>query len=112
MGVSKVIYGNQTVMDISNDTVTPQSLLSGATAHSASGEAISGTANPGHVIKNASGTSLTQRTILQFGDGFTTADDSTNQKTTVNLSLMTASDMDDVVTPLPGNPPDYDEEEF
>lgn len=44
MGVSKVIYGNTTLMDISNDSVTASTLLSGETAHDASGEAITGTA--------------------------------------------------------------------
>ena len=35
-----------TLMDLTQDTVTPQTLLSGATAHNAAGEAISGTYVP------------------------------------------------------------------
>lgn len=42
MAVSKVILGNQVVMDISNDTVEASKLLSGYTAHGSDGEAISG----------------------------------------------------------------------
>lgn len=42
MGVSKVVYGNDTLIDISNDTVSPSNLLSGATAHDSSGTSISG----------------------------------------------------------------------
>lgn len=42
MGVSKVIYGNEPLIDISNDTVSPSNLLSGATAHDSSGTSISG----------------------------------------------------------------------
>lgn len=44
MGISKVIYGNSTLMDISGDSVTAATLLSGETAHDASGTAITGTA--------------------------------------------------------------------
>ena len=44
MGVSKVVYGNETLMDISGDSVTAATLLSGETAHGADGEAITGTA--------------------------------------------------------------------
>ena len=40
--VSKVIFGNTTVMDISQDTVVAEKLLSGYTAHGADGEAIVG----------------------------------------------------------------------
>lgn len=42
MGVSKVIYGNQTLIDLTSDTVEASKLLQGYTAHGADGEAISG----------------------------------------------------------------------
>lgn len=45
MGVSKVIYGDTTVMDISGDTVTPSDLRSGVTAHDGDGESIVGELN-------------------------------------------------------------------
>lgn len=63
MGVSKVIYGGKTLIDISQDTVTPSTLLKGNTAHGANGELIEGacefdvdsseaTANPAEVLKD------------------------------------------------------------
>ena len=43
MGVSKVVYGNRTLIDLTGDTVTAGDLASGVTAHGADGEAITGT---------------------------------------------------------------------
>ena len=42
MAVNKVIYDNKTLIDLTEDTVTPQSMLVGTTAHSANGEIIEG----------------------------------------------------------------------
>ena len=42
MGVSKVVYGDDTLVDLTGDTVTPTSLTLGATAHAANGEPIVG----------------------------------------------------------------------
>ena len=42
MAVSKVIYGNTTLMDLTADSVTANTLLYPATAHGADGEAITG----------------------------------------------------------------------
>lgn len=49
MGVSKVVYGNEIVMDISGDSVTAADLSRGKTAHGADGESIVGT-NPIKVV--------------------------------------------------------------
>ena len=43
MAVSKVVFGNETVIDLTADTVTKEKLLKGATAHGADGEKITGT---------------------------------------------------------------------
>ena len=43
MEVNKVVYNGDTLLDLTSDTVTPQTLLSGATAHAANGQSISGT---------------------------------------------------------------------
>lgn len=43
MGVSKVVYGNTTLIDLTSDTVTASDLVSGVTAHGSNGEAITGT---------------------------------------------------------------------
>ena len=43
MGVNKVEANNKTLIDLTQDTVTPETLAEGATAHDASGEQITGT---------------------------------------------------------------------
>ena len=42
MGVSKVIYGDDALVDLTGDSVTPETLLQGATAHNAAGDPIDG----------------------------------------------------------------------
>ena len=42
MGVNKVVKGNAVMLDLTEDTVTENNLLAGATAHNAAGEAITG----------------------------------------------------------------------
>lgn len=42
MGRSKVIFGDEVLIDLTADTVTPDKLLIGATAHSADGDLING----------------------------------------------------------------------
>ena len=42
MGTSKVIYGGKTLIDLTADTVVPDKLLKGYTAHGADGEPIDG----------------------------------------------------------------------
>lgn len=55
----------------------------------------------GHTIEDAEGTDLTQRDTLQFGEGLSATDDSTNEKTVVDIDPMPAEDMDEVISPLP-----------
>ena len=43
MGVNKVIFGGETVVDLTSDTVTPETLAVGITAHDKSGNLITGT---------------------------------------------------------------------
>lgn len=81
--VNKVVLGNQTIMDLTQDSVEPSNLLEGETAHSRSGEPITGTAKQGHSILNKIGTLLTQRSKLKFGGMLRTTDDSTNDVTVV-----------------------------
>ena len=47
MAVNKVVYGTTVLVDLTGDTVTADKLLKGATAHDASGEAITGTMEAG-----------------------------------------------------------------
>lgn len=46
MAVNKVEINGETKLDLTQDTVTPENLLSGATAHNAAGERISGAVAP------------------------------------------------------------------
>lgn len=47
MGVSKVVYGTTVLVDLTEDTVTPETLTKGVTAHNAKGELIVGTMEGG-----------------------------------------------------------------
>lgn len=50
MAVNKVEINGQTVLDLTQDTVTPETLKKGVTAHSASGEKIVGTGTDTPVV--------------------------------------------------------------
>lgn len=43
MAINKVIYGGNTLIDLTGDTITPDKLARGVTAHDKSGEQITGT---------------------------------------------------------------------
>lgn len=43
MAINKVIYGGETLIDLTGDTVTADKILSGVTAHDKRGESITGT---------------------------------------------------------------------
>lgn len=43
--INKVIYGNNTLIDLTADTVTPDKVLTGITTHDATGATITGTCN-------------------------------------------------------------------
>ena len=47
MAISKVVYGGDTLIDLTGDTVTPLTLANGATAHNKAGEKIVGTMTSG-----------------------------------------------------------------
>lgn len=57
MGRSKIVYAGDTLLDLTEDTVTPQTLLKGTTAHNAAGELITGVYEPMN-IKQYTGTLL------------------------------------------------------
>lgn len=43
MAINKVVYGSNTLIDLTGDTVTADSMLSGIKAHSKSGDVVTGT---------------------------------------------------------------------
>lgn len=43
MAINKVIYGNETLIDLTGDSVTAEKMLKGTTAHDKSGDVITGT---------------------------------------------------------------------
>lgn len=43
MGISKVEYGGNTLVDLTSDTVTSDTMLSGYTAHDKAGNVVTGT---------------------------------------------------------------------
>lgn len=45
MAVSKIIFGNSTLIDLTADTVSADKLYTGTTAHGADGAVITGTAS-------------------------------------------------------------------
>lgn len=53
--ISKVVYGDQTLIDISEDTVQPQYLQLGYTAHGSDGEQIVGTGSAVYTVAGRSG---------------------------------------------------------
>ena len=57
MGRSKIVYAGDTLLDLTQDTVTPETLLKGKTAHNAAGELITGVYEPMN-IKQYTGTLL------------------------------------------------------
>lgn len=85
--INKVIFGDNTLMDLTSDTVEASNLLEGETAHDRSGTPITGTAKQGHVIKDQDGTSMTQRGNLKFEGGFNVGDDSQNNTTKVQKDI-------------------------
>lgn len=56
MGVNKVVFGAVSIMDISDSTVTPATLLKGVTAYDAKGEKITGTFETDKKVVEKSGT--------------------------------------------------------
>ena len=50
MAISKVDFGGRTLIDLTNDSVTPENLMVGATAHGANGELVQGAAVSGQSV--------------------------------------------------------------
>lgn len=68
MAINKVVYGDDTLIDLTQDSVSAENLLEGETAHDRSGNPVTGTAKQGHILKNQAGTAMTQRANMVFKD--------------------------------------------
>lgn len=55
MAINKVEYGGQTLVDLTADTVTPDTLLEGTTAHNKAGNPIVGSAKVGGAVESVNG---------------------------------------------------------
>lgn len=64
--INKVVLGSDTVLDLTSDTVTPETLLVGTTAHNAKGETITGTLVPCTVYSAESPASTTSNAAQTF----------------------------------------------
>ena len=88
MGVSKVNFGNQTLIDLTSDTVTAESLAEGVTAHGADGEPIRGTGTLGgdkfYSIEDTASNSIDNADYIPFYDT------SGTQKTKILFSALKA----------------------
>ena len=64
--INKVVLGSDTVLDLTSDTVTPETLLVGTTAHNAKGETITGTLVPCTVYSAESPATTTSNSAHTF----------------------------------------------
>lgn len=69
MAVNIVRYGNNTIMDISDSTVTPETLLNGVVAYNAAGERIVGTMVIDSVMSDVSENPVQNKAIKLYIDG-------------------------------------------
>lgn len=73
MGISKVNFGGDTLIDLTNDSVTADMLAKGATAHDAAGERVIGAFEPALIVtvtKNADGTFGADKTNHEIYEAF------------------------------------------
>lgn len=66
MGINKIEFNGKVVMDLTGDTVTPETLAEGATAHDKAGDPIVGT-----MKQSGGGESVTELFYVQFAIGTT-----------------------------------------
>lgn len=55
MAINKVEFGGQTLVDLTADTVTPETLAEGTTAHDKAGNPIVGMAKTGGAVESVNG---------------------------------------------------------
>ena len=55
MAINKVVYGSNTLIDLTADTVTAGTLIKGTTAHSAAGNGLTGTLKRAYAFEQTNG---------------------------------------------------------
>ena len=90
MGNSKIIFGNETLMDLTGDTVNANNLLVGATAHDRSGNQVQGTVTVPDELNDLSDVTITSASsdqILKFdGSKWVNGSDSLSKQADVTIS--------------------------
>lgn len=84
MANNKIILGDEVLLDLTEDTVTEDTLSEGVTAHDASGKAIVGTGKSGGA---SSWNDLTEKPFEDVGSDFDTSNDELQLSETVKESL-------------------------
>lgn len=101
MGVSKVVYGGKTLVDLTADSVTAETLAKGITAHDATGTKITGTATAQNYFAKArravitlpaSGWALANGVYTQQVSANVTANDSPFSQCVLSADYATAVD--------------------
>lgn len=77
MAINKVEYGGETLIDLTNDTVSAETLVAGNTAHAANGEKITGTFDPSIYLEKTGDAS---NTTVAFSQASTRANVATGEK--------------------------------
>lgn len=88
MAVNKIIYYNQTLVDLTNDTVTADTLLKGVTAHDKSGRLITGTYEGGSSGGSSAGTNLIDELISRTITNITTNVETIGESAFNNCGLL------------------------
>ena len=79
--VKKIIYGNTTLLDLTNDTVTEEHLEQGYTAHDANGDPIVGNMTAGGVVSRLTISPIAQPCTCIASIGYTEVDNEFGGKT-------------------------------
>lgn len=99
MAVNKVVYDGTTLIDLTGDTVTEDTLLVGTTAHDASGEQITGTMTKGASLNIIETFEKFQATsTVKNGNVITSTDGSGNKL----VSTINGSSVSEVYTATDG----------
>lgn len=101
MGTSKVVYGGRVLIDLTDDTVSPSTLMAGVTAHGADGEKIVGTGMAGHIRYDVE-QSLTEEEKARARQNIGASDETSAEDGEI-IDLLIEIDMLSVVTDFDGS---------